>query len=225
MPHSITKTAILMASAILLAGCNNLLNVNDKGTEKSAQAEQKMQQTASKVANLDLAALEKQAQTLQRFEYITADNHYQAYIGAQVELVKSKDATFFYQHGKLVAVQDKAGAHQFDSAGKLMASTGNLAADKVQALVAQGNKLAKMLSYTAADKRQVNTGDEAKLNYLCVTKIRQVAQTDRVFRSSANTSGSSNRLVAEMRLNGNQFYKMDCQLEGDRVAKLSLIKK
>ena len=52
-----------------------------------------------------------------------------------------------------------------------------------------------------------------------------MAQTKRVFRSSANAANSDSRLTADVRLNGNQYYKMDCQLAGERVAKLSLIKK
>jgi len=84
-----------------------------------------------------------------------------------------------------------------------------------------------MLGPNSADKgaSNVKTGSDAKLNYLCITKIQQVAQTKRVFRSSTNAASSDSRLTADVRLNGNQFYKMDCQLAGERVAKLSLIKK
>ena len=71
----------------------------------------------------------------------------------------------------------------------------------------------------------MQTGGDAKLNYLCITKIQQVAQTKRVFRSSGNAANSNSRLTADVRLNDNQFYKIDCQLAGERVAKLSLIKK
>ena len=84
-----------------------------------------------------------------------------------------------------------------------------------------------MLGTNSADKGAANvkTGNDAKLNYLCIAKIQQVAQTSRVFRSSVNHANSDVRLTADVRLNGNQFYKMDCQLAGERVAKLSLIKK
>ena len=85
----------------------------------------------------------------------------------------------------------------------------------------------KILGLNSADKNAENikTGSDAKLNYLCITKLQQVAQTQRVFRSSANMAKSDSRLIADVRLNGNQFYKMDCLLSGNRVAKLSLSKK
>ena len=94
-------------------------------------------------------------------------------------------------------------------------------------LVQEGAKLQKILGLNSADKNAENikTGSDAKLNYLCITKLQQVAQTQRVFRSSANMAKSDSRLIADVRLNGNQFYKMDCQLSGNRVAKLSLSKK
>ena len=94
-------------------------------------------------------------------------------------------------------------------------------------LVQEGAKLQKILGLNSADKNAENikTGSDAKLNYLCITKLQQVAQTQRVFRSSANMAKSDSRLIADVRLNGNQFYKMDCQLSGNRVVKLSLSKK
>ena len=228
MAKHITKIALLTGSIALLAGCSQLLS----GQNGESAAPQKMQQTAAaSSANkvVDLSALEKQAAGLATFTYSTDGANYVAYSGAQTELIKAQtkqgESQFFYKNGKLIAAATGAGSFQFNSAGKVVAASDKIADDKAKALVAQGNKLAKMLSYSAADKRTLNGDANAKLNYLCVTKIRQVAQTDRVFRSSPNQANSANQLTAEMRLNGNQFYKMDCQLEGDRVVKLSLMKK
>ena len=103
----------------------------------------------------------------------------------------------------------------------------NVANADVDALQVKRNaeSWVKKLSYNSADKNigAVRTGEEAKLNYLCIAKVQQVAGTKRVLRTSGNSAGSTSRLTAKMRLNGNQFYQMDCILSGDRVAKLSLI--
>ena len=103
----------------------------------------------------------------------------------------------------------------------------DLANADAQAVKAKKNAEAwvKKLSYNSADRNigAVRTGEEAKLNYLCIAKVQQVAGTKRVLRTSGNSAGSTSRLTAKMRLNGNQFYQMDCILSGDRVAKLSLI--
>ena len=123
---------------------------------------------------------------------------------------------FFYKGGKVSVIQDNREVYQISGQNH-----------QQEALVAEAAKLQKMLGPNSADKgaSNVKTGSDAKLNYLCITKIQQVAQTKRVFRSSANAANSNSRLTADVRLNGNQFYKMDCQLSGERVAKLSLIKK
>ena len=123
---------------------------------------------------------------------------------------------FFYKGGKVSVIQDNREVYQISGQNH-----------QQEALVAEAAKLQKMLGLNSADKgaSNVKTGSDAKLNYLCITKIQQVAQTKRVFRSSANSANSDSRLTADVRLNGNQFYKMDCQLAGERVAKLSLIKK
>ncbi len=71
----------------------------------------------------------------------------------------------------------------------------------------------------------MKTGSDAKVNYLCIAKIQQVAQTNRVFRSPENAVVTENQIKATVRLNGNQYYNMDCQLSGDKVSKLSLMKK
>ena len=123
---------------------------------------------------------------------------------------------FFYKGGKVSVIQDNREVYHISGQN-----------DAQQALVAEAAKLQKMLGPNSADKgaSNVKIGGDVKLNYLCITKIQQVAQTKRVFRSSANAANSNSRLTADVRLNGNQFYKIDCQLSGERVAKLSLIKK
>ena len=213
MRRSASKIALFIGSLVFLAGCENFAN-SDR-TSGSADI-----QTAQSAGGSSQTPMQVNTAGLTKFEYVHNNEQFVAYSGAQTQVIEAKDnngaATFNYKNGKLVDAINSNGV-RYQAGG-----TNNADAT---ALAARGDKLYKRLSYTAADKRQVNTGDDAKLNYLCITKIRQVAQTDRVFRSSANSANSKSRLTAEMRLNGNQFYKMDCQLDGNRVAKLSLMKK
>lgn len=208
MHKYITKIA-LCSSVLLLSACGSLTTDSSQSPAAIVTA-----------GNTDIQALIKKAEALPSFEYIHNNTQYIAYLNGQPELIKVSNGTdnklFFYKGGKVSVIQDNREVYQISGQNH-----------QQEALVAEAAKLQKMLGPNSADKgaSNVKTGSDAKLNYLCITKIQQVAQTKRVFRSSANSANSDSRLTADVRLNGNQFYKMDCQLAGERVAKLSLIKK
>jgi uncharacterized protein PM0674 len=208
MHKYITKIA-LCSSVLLLSACGSLTTDSSQSPAAVVTA-----------GNTDIQALIKKAEALPSFEYIHNNTQYIAYLNGQPELIKVSNGTdnklFFYKGGKVFVIQDDREVYQISGQNH-----------QQEALVAEAAKLQKMLGPNSADKgaSNVKTGSDAKLNYLCITKIQQVAQTKRVFRSSANAANSDSRLTADVRLNGNQFYKMDCQLAGERVAKLSLIKK
>ena len=208
MHKYITKIA-LCSSVLLLSACGSLTTDSSQSPAAIVTA-----------GNTDIQALTKKAEALPSFEYIHNNTQYIAYLNGQPELIKVSNGTdnklFFYKGGKVSVIQDNREVYQISGQNH-----------QQEALVAEAAKLQKMLGLNSADKgaSNVKTGSDAKLNYLCITKIQQVAQTKRVFRSSANSANSDSRLTADVRLNGNQFYKMDCQLAGERVAKLSLIKK
>ena len=208
MHKYITKIA-LCSSVLLLSACGSLTTDSSQSPAAIVTA-----------GNTDIQALIKKAEALPSFEYIHNNTQYIAYLNGQPELIKVSNGTdnklFFYKDGKVSVIQDNREVYQISGQNH-----------QQEALVAEAAKLQKMLGLNSADKgaSNVKTGSDAKLNYLCITKIQQVAQTKRVFRSSANAANSDSRLTADVRLNGNQFYKMDCQLAGERVAKLSLIKK
>ena len=208
MHKYITKIA-LCSSVLLLSACGSLTTDSSQSPAAVVTA-----------GNTDIQALIKKAEALPSFEYIHNNTQYIAYLNGQPELIKVSNGTdnklFFYKGGKVFVIQDDREVYQISGQNH-----------QQEALVAEAAKLQKMLGPNSADKgaSNVKTGSDAKLNYLCITKIQQVAQTKRVFRSSANAASSDSRLTADVRLNGNQYYKMDCQLAGERVAKLSLIKK
>ncbi|KNE85494.1 hypothetical protein [Aggregatibacter aphrophilus] len=208
MHKYITKIA-LCSSVLLLSACGSLTTDSSQSPAAVVTA-----------GNTDIQALIKKAEALPSFEYIHNNTQYIAYLNGQPELIKVSNGTdnklFFYKGGKVFVIQNNREVYQISGQNH-----------QQEALVAEAAKLQKMLGPNSADKgaSNVKTGSDAKLNYLCITKIQQVAQTKRVFRSSANAANSDSRLTADVRLNGNQFYKMDCQLAGERVAKLSLIKK
>ena len=211
MQKYITRV-VLCSSILLLSACGSLSEMKTAGTSGSV--------TEVMQANADVKALLQKAETLPTFEYVDNNTQYTAYLNGQPELIKVSNGTdnklFFYKGGKVFVIQNNREVYQISGQNH-----------QQEALVAEAAKLQKMLGPNSADKgaSNVKTGSDAKLNYLCITKIQQVAQTKRVFRSSANAANSDSRLTADVRLNGNQFYKMDCQLAGERVAKLSLIKK
>jgi len=208
MHKYITKIA-LCSSVLLLSACGSLTTDSSQSPAAVVTA-----------GNTDIQALIKKAEALPSFEYIHNNTQYIAYLNGQPELIKVSNGTdnklFFYKGGKVFVIQNNREVYQISGQNH-----------QQEALVAEAAKLQKMLGPNSADKgaSNVKTGSDAKLNYLCITKIQQVAQTKRVFRSSANAANSDSRLTADVRLNGNQYYKMDCQLAGERVAKLSLIKK
>ncbi|KGQ69845.1 hypothetical protein OA57_09425 [Chelonobacter oris] len=232
MKHSITKAALL-STVLALTACSSL--TGESGTSSTSSA-------ADTALTRSFAQLEQAAATQNRFQYRLNDDVYQAYLsGGSVNYIsrQTKDGSskVFYKGGKLYGVQDADGSYEFDAAGKLVTVldgngkavtlSAQELAKKQQELTALGKKLSAMLGTNAADRGvgAVRTGGDAKLNYLCIAKIQQVASTKRVFRSSANKANSSSRLTADVRLNGNQYYNMDCQLEGERVAGLTLTQK
>ena len=198
--------ATLCSSILLLSACGSLFPSSN--THKPGAV---IEAGSTSTAKFDVNAFVQKAETLPRFEYTHNNTHYVAYLNGQPELIKvtheGEKVSAVQENGKVYSVNDANESHK--------------------AFVAEGAKLYKMLGTNSADKgaSNIKTGNDAKLNYLCIAKIQQVAQTSRVFRSSANHANSDSRLTADVRLNGNHFYKMDCQLAGDRVAKLSLIKK
>ncbi|XWY22057.1 hypothetical protein ACNGTP_02550 [Bisgaard Taxon 45] len=225
-----TSKAILLMTAIALSACSHLPQPQSQGTAISAQ-------TVTQALGVDLASLEQKAMALKSFEYSHNHDHYVAYLSSQPELIKVKKegqwTTFFYQAGKVTFVQDKTGVYQFNQQGEVIAAIDvngkkqlvNSAESK--ALWHKASQLQKLFGYNKADASagRVKTGSDAKVNYLCIAKIQQVAQTHRVFRSPENAVVTENQIKATVRLNGNQYYNMDCQLSGDKVSKLSLMKK
>ncbi|HDR1345071.1 TPA: hypothetical protein QB387_001327 [Pasteurella multocida] len=226
-----TSKSILFMTAITLSACSHLPQTTSQGaTVVSAQ-------TVTQALGVDLASLEQKATALKPFEYIHNQDHYIAYLSTQPELIKVQKngqlAKFFYQAGKVSFVQDKTGVYQFNQSGDVIAAIdangkkqhANPADSK--ALWHKASQLQKLFGYNKADASagRVKTGSDAKVNYLCIAKIQQVAQTNRVFRSPENAVVTENQIKATVRLNGNQYYNMDCQLSDDKVSKLSLMKK
>ncbi|TCK01623.1 hypothetical protein EV694_0240 [Volucribacter psittacicida] len=218
-----------LASTLFLTACSQL----NSGAEVSSA------KVASKVADNELARslsqLEQQASQSPSFEYQYNTEKYVTYLDNQPVLINAyngkEETKLFYRNGKLFAVQDVTGLYEFNSTGQLIRAVdlkGNLVDlttldEKAQSLQSYANNLSKRFAYNKADRNIARVAKEQRLNYLCIDKIKQVAQTNRVFRSSDNKAKSADRLLAELRLNGNQYYTMDCQLSQDRVAKLSLI--
>lgn len=232
MKHYITKI-VLLSSALALGACSSISDVtgvklNDTTAMESQLGSQLMQMEQS---------LAQQPQ----FTYQLNQDTYRAYTAAGkvafVEAnVKGDVNKAYYKGGKLFAAVEKGEIYSFNDQGKLVQvvrSNGKVetitdidGAKQATLWQAKAKKWQNMFGLTAAERNpsRVRTGADAKLNYLCIAKLQQVAGTKRVFRSSTNR-GDSTRLSADMRLNGNQYYVMDCQLQGDRVASLSLHKK
>ncbi|MGR6981853.1 hypothetical protein ACUHGC_10875 [Testudinibacter sp. P27/CKL/0425] len=235
MKHTITKIAAL-STVLALTACSTLTGESTTSSTSTGAP------VANTALNQSFAQLEQAAAAQNSFQYQLNSDVYKAYLsGGSVSYAskQTKDGSskVFYKGGKLYGVQDASGSYEFDAAGKLITvlnSSGKSVelsaqelAKKQTELSASAKKLSAMLGMNAADRGvgAVRTGGDAKLNYLCIAKIQQVAGTKRVFRSSANKANSSSRLTADVRLNGNQFYNMDCQLQGERVASLTLKKK
>ncbi|KGQ32969.1 hypothetical protein P375_04030 [Gallibacterium genomosp. 2] len=200
-----------VAFAFVLSACSQLAL---PGKEKPAPVAEKVAE------NAELKAISDSAKSLPSFIYQTANQTYTAYFSGKnivyIDVSGNKVEKIYLKNGQVIAVANNTKLYDF-----------NVANADVDALQVKRNaeSWVKKLSYNSADKNigAVRTGEEAKLNYLCIAKVQQVAGTKRVLRTSGNSAGSTSRLTAKMRLNGNQFYQMDCILSGDRVAKLSLI--
>lgn len=199
-----------VAFAFVLSACSQLT----PGKAKSVPVVEKG------VENAELKAISDSIKTLPSFIYQTDNQTYTAYFSGKnivyIDVSGNKVEKIYLKNGQVIAVANSTKLYDFKAAN----------AD-AQAVKAKKNAEAwvKKLGYNSADRNigAVRTGEEAKLNYLCIAKVQQVAGTKRVLRTSGNSAGSTSRLTAKMRLNGNQFYQMDCILSGDRVAKLSLI--
>ena len=209
-----SKNLLLLLSvafAFVLSACSQLAL---PGKEKPAPVTEKVAE------NAELKAISDSAKSLPSFIYQTANQTYTAYFSGKnivyIDVSGNKVEKIYLKNGQVIAVANSTKLYDFKAAN----------AD-AQAVKAKKNAEAwvKKLGYNSADRNigAVRTGEEAKLNYLCIAKVQQVAGTKRVLRTSGNSAGSTSRLTAKMRLNGNQFYQMDCILSGDRVAKLSLI--
>ncbi|AEC16741.1 hypothetical protein [Gallibacterium anatis] len=200
-----------VAFAFVLSACSQLAL---PGKEKPAPVTEKVAE------NAELKAISDSAKSLPSFIYQTANQTYTTYFSGKnivyIDVSGNNAEKIYLKNGQVIAVANGAKLYDFK-------------ADNADAQAVKAKKNAeawvKKLGYNSADRNigAVRTGEEAKLNYLCIAKVQQVAGTKRVLRTSANSAGSTERLTAKMRLNGNQFYQMDCILSGDRVAKLSLI--
>lgn len=200
-----------VAFAFVLSACSQLAL---PGKEKPAPVTEKVAE------NAELKAISDSAKSLPSFIYQTANQTYTTYFSGKnivyIDVSGNNAEKIYLKNGQVIAVANGAKLYDFK-------------ADNADAQAVKAKKNAeawvKKLGYNSADRNigAVRTGEEAKLNYLCIAKVQQVAGTKRVLRTSANSAGSTERLTAKMRLNGNQFYQMDCVLSGDRVAKLSLI--
>jgi len=200
-----------VAFAFVLSACSQLAL---PGKEKPAPVAEKVAE------NAELKAISDSAKSLPSFIYQTANQTYTTYFSGKnivyIDVSGNNAEKIYLKNGQVIAVANGAKLYDFK-------------ADNADAQAVKAKKNAeawvKKLGYNSADRNigAVRTGEEAKLNYLCIAKVQQVAGTKRVLRTSANSAGSTERLTAKMRLNGNQFYQMDCILSGDRVAKLSLI--
>ncbi|MEH8031967.1 hypothetical protein [Gallibacterium anatis] len=200
-----------VAFAFVLSACSQLAL---PGKEKPAPVTEKVAE------NAELKAISDSAKSLPSFIYQTANQTYTTYFSGKnivyIDVSGNNAEKIYLKNGQVIAVANGAKLYDFK-------------ADNADAQAVKAKKNAeawvKKLGYNSADRNigAVRTGEEAKLNYLCIAKVQQVAGTKRVLRTSANSAGSTSRLTAKMRLNGNQFYQMDCVLSGDRVAKLSLI--
>lgn len=214
------KKVSMLASvvmALLLSACSQL-------SFPGAPSEAKSVSDAQTKENAQLTALRESALKLPMFTYETGKQSATAYFNQQqIVFIEIKDQQqkiehIYLKNGRVATVVNNKHIYDF-SKGKL--NNEELAVEKA------AEKWVQKLSYNSADRNisAVRTGDEAKLNYLCIAKVQQVAGTKKVLRTSANSAQSTSRLTASMRLNGNQFYQMDCVLAGDRVEKLSLIAK
>lgn len=206
-----------MLVALLLSACSQLHFPTASVSEAKSVSDPLAKEDAA------LKAIRETAQRLPSFTYETGQQTATAYFNQQqitFITVKSpkKVENIYLKNGRVAAVINDQ--HYYDF------SKGNLNNEQLAAEKA-AEKWVQKLGYNSADRNisAVRTGDEAKLNYLCIAKIQQVAGTKKVLRTSANSAQSTSRLTASMRLNGNKFYQMDCVLSGDRVAKLSLIAK
>lgn len=231
MKYFISKITVLV-SVLTLVACKTTTNhsVSMGDVLNASQS-----QLHAQLSDLNQIAVKQTT-----FVYTLNDENYQTYTqNGKPLMIESKVngqvSQFYYQNGRLFAVILDGAAYQFNAQGKLQSAVSNdgsaksLSQEELRTYETKLNKQATYLSQklvgTSANVARVRTGADAKLNYLCIAKLQQVAGTKRVFRSSVNRSGNSNRLSADIRLNGNQYYVMDCQLEGERVVSLNLQKK
>lgn len=217
MNKMVSKVSLLSA-VFLLSACGG---VNKFHLPKSNGEHHK----AAEQVNPELANIESNAVSARQFEYRNGSNIYTAFLTNSSLLLindkgKNQENKIYFKGNHVFAVIQAGNYFEFDTSGKLLKGDTIKGAEVLK----YAKRLQRILGVNKADSSvsRVRTGDDAKLNYLCIAKIQQVAETKRVFRSSANHANSNQRLTADVRLNGNQFYAMDCQLNGDYVSKLSL---
>lgn len=228
MKYNIKLT--FLTSTLLLAGCSSMNTGMDNSVIKNSFQDSPLAQTINAIAS--------SAVTQPVFNYRLNDTAYSAYqVAGQPTFVEKNEngntEKFYYQNGALIASQDANGIYEFakgqlSQAYSVAGQELDAKAPELQAqatsLYAQSKKAYKILSQNSAEKNaeDVRTGDDAKLNYLCISKVQQVAGTRRVFRNSANTSKVKTQLISSVRLNGKNFYNMNCQIEDNRVSSLTL---
>lgn len=210
--------AVTLLITVGLSACSQLPSFSAPVSDATTVSDKPVQ-----TENAELQALKAQALQLQAFTYETANSRATAYFNKQqIVFIEVKEQqkieNIYLRNGRITTVVDNKQVYDLNKA--------NLTNEEL-AVKKAAEKWVHKLSYNSADRNiaAVRTGDEAKLNYLCIAKLQQVAGTKKVLRTSANTAQSTSRLMATMRLNGNQFYQMDCVLAGDRIEKLSLMAK
>lgn len=178
----------------------------------------------------ELTQIEQTSRELQPFILNYQGHHYFSYLDQTAPILiidqKNNDQNKIYlQNGKVIAVLYQQEWFFFNRLNAMNSPQSN--PSFVKKVKRYADRLTARLGYNRADKEidQINTGDNAKLNYLCISKLQQVTATKRVFRSSKNFAHSNDQLTAEVRLNGKDFYAMDCLVHNDRITLLSLLKK
>lgn len=155
-------------------------------------------------------------------------------VGNSLRAVKTSASTVYFDGAKNYSVVNNGNVFTFvnNKLTKSFAlSNGKAVNDATGAFDAKNlaHKLFAKFSLNKADKivpERESMPAQAKLNYLCSEKVKQVKATKRFFRSGLNTSlEKTQNLVAEVRLNGSQFYNMDCKINLDKIQSLSLHKK
>ncbi|QDJ12686.1 hypothetical protein CEP45_01995 [Mergibacter septicus] len=215
--QKIVKLSSLLIT-LALTGCTIPTTTSPEPT-KTVKAE--INTTQQDQAILEI---EKTAQELQPFIFNYQGHQYVSYLDDEGPILildqdtKQKNKIYL-QAGKVIAVE-------YDQQWYLFNQPSQPPIKNSTKVKTYAQKLASRFNYNQADKEidQIDTGEDAKLNYLCISKLQQVTKTKRVFRYTKNFAESNDRLTANIRLNGKDFYAMDCLIKHNRVTLLSLTK-